>query len=134
MTEPTDHDALRALEAAATPGPWKRYGMAGVAGPDWEIVDERRVECDCGEPVALTGCVTNADAAFIAAARNAVPALLAENADLRGRLAAVEALADEPVAPYPAECSCSHGMGSCRYASNLPKSAIRAALATKADQ
>lgn len=57
---------LREVAEAATPGPWERFGMAGVAAPDWEIVDERRVECECGEPVALTGCATNADATYIA--------------------------------------------------------------------
>lgn len=59
---------MRALAEAASAGPWKRFGMAGVAGRDWEVVDERRIECDgCNEPVALLGCATNDDAAYIAA-------------------------------------------------------------------
>ena len=59
---------MRERAEGATAGPWKRFGMAGVAAPDWEIVDERRIECDdCGEPVALLGCVTNGDAEHIAA-------------------------------------------------------------------
>lgn len=69
---------MRERAEAASAGPWKRYGMAGVAGHDWEIVDERRVECECGEPVALTGCATNADALHIASWHPAVALAVAD--------------------------------------------------------
>ena len=70
---------MRTRAEGASAGPWKRFGMAGVAGADWEIVDERRVECDgCNEPVALLGCATNADALHIASWHPAVALAVAD--------------------------------------------------------
>ena len=69
---------MRARAEEASAGPWKRFGMAGVGGKDWEVVDERRVECDCGEPVALLGCATNDDAKYIASMHPVVALALAD--------------------------------------------------------
>lgn len=69
---------MRERAEAASVGPWKRFGMAGVAGKEWEIVDERRVECECGEPVALLGCATNQDAEHIASWHPAVALAVAD--------------------------------------------------------
>lgn len=81
MTTDTE---LRELLAKATPGPWRHYGMAGVAAPDVEIVYEGPVECEeCDQRIALTGCLTYADAELIAAAVNALPGLLDERDHLR---------------------------------------------------
>ena len=60
----------------------------------------------------------------------------AENARLRARLGAVEALAEEPETNYPDNCGCSHGMGfqfhtyPCRFSESVPRRALRAALAS----
>ena len=79
----SDYDALRKLEQAATPGPWKSspgvvwavemYGSP--EDPEWQQVKV----ADTGE-----------DAAFIAAARNALPRLLDELAEMRAKLEAME--------------------------------------------
>ena len=72
-------EQLRQLEQAATPGPWKR-------GPDdtWFIVADT-VDLPGGpgnefsvmaEAVTYEGCCSGANAELIAAARNALPALL----------------------------------------------------------
>lgn len=68
MTDPLD--TLRALEAAATPGPWtlgtrNEHGI--VLSPEHGLV--------VSSPWTATGRADN-DAALIAAARNALPALL----------------------------------------------------------
>lgn len=63
---PADLARLRALEAAASPAPWRPVKGNGV---DWMVVD--------AGPMAI--CTTwrgEPDAALIAAARNALPALL----------------------------------------------------------
>ena len=87
---------MRERAEDATPGPWKRYGMAGVAAPDWEIVDERRVECDgCNEPVALTGCATNDDAEHVASWHPAVAL------EVAGFLDFAAAYADQPEPQSP---------------------------------
>ncbi|MFN7185996.1 MAG: hypothetical protein ACK5VE_06490 [Alphaproteobacteria bacterium] len=69
MTEQELAD-LDALAAAATPGPW-------------EQIDSRAYSSGTGLQVCLCN-ETDADAAFIAAARTAVPALVAEVRRLRG--------------------------------------------------
>ena len=61
-------DTLRALEAAATPGPW-HGGGDGALSRDQTI--NGRTSCS---PVASFG--STPDAHFVAAARNALPALL----------------------------------------------------------
>lgn len=72
MTEQQLAD-LDALAAAATPGPW-------------EQIDSRAYSSGTGLQVCLCN-ETDADAAFIAAARTAVPALVAEVRRLRHELA-----------------------------------------------
>lgn len=78
------------LASAATPGPWRANDASEwlTTGPTWEVVftgpaDDPLV---AGEDVALANYVEQADAEFIAAAREAVPALVAEVERLRGDL------------------------------------------------
>ena len=52
---------MRTRAEGASAGPWKRFGMAGVAGADWEI-----------------GCATNADALHIASWHPAVALAVAD--------------------------------------------------------
>ncbi|MGW1059318.1 hypothetical protein [Micromonospora rubida] len=78
---PLDLDAIRTLTAAATPGPW-------TAHPDglvWSTL--------IGDPVS--GSLLVADADFIAAARTAVPALLAKLAQPCGSCHPCTNYADE---------------------------------------
>lgn len=102
MSGQVDLDALRALEAAATPGPWRsdvRDGerLVGIDGPNYaEVLLPGRVDCMAycyGGSSRIEGDNLEADAAFIAAARNALVPLLDEIESLRARVAAVEALA-----------------------------------------
>ncbi|MHD0300153.1 hypothetical protein RCF19_30055 [Rhodococcus qingshengii] len=60
-----DVEHTKALEAAATPGPWTRNGdfVIGTIDGDTKVLADY--------------CWTEADAAFIAHARTAVPALVA---------------------------------------------------------
>lgn len=83
---PDERAAIRARAEAATPGPWKAdldegrsdfYGFpikASVVTPGWTKYG-----------------YSNADAAFIAAARTDVPALLDDNARLEAEKAELEA-------------------------------------------
>jgi hypothetical protein len=104
---------MRERAEAASAGPWERFGMAGVAGKEWEIVDERRVECECGEPVALLGCATNQNAEHIASWHPAVALAVANWLD--GVALFMEAKDDEeyfdldgdPIAPED-----THAIGS----------------------
>ncbi|MEU6387648.1 hypothetical protein ABZ847_29290 [Streptomyces bauhiniae] len=79
-----DLDALDAMAAAATDGPWTAH--------DDGLVWADRI----GDPVS--GSVLPEDAALIAAARNALPALVAEVRKLRAKLAAAtpQVLTAEP--------------------------------------
>lgn len=89
-----DLDKLKALAEAATPGPW-----AICTAPD---TNNRQAVCDHNfEYIARTDTYSihpdescEANAAFIAAARNAVPELVDEVERLRDRLRAVEAQND----------------------------------------
>lgn len=93
-TEPLDLVALRALCDAASPGPWayEEHEMtpafrheSSIAGPDGDVVF---AWWDDPESEAYGGIVVeDEDAAFIAAARDALPVLVAT-------LARIEALAD----------------------------------------
>lgn len=84
--------ALKALADAATPGPWEEVAESGewwITGPD--IYNDAVMTTNASE-------ISQADADFICAAREAVPALLAEverlradNADLRAALSALTA-------------------------------------------
>lgn len=85
-------DAWRKLADAATPGPWEEVAESGewwITGPD--IYNDAVMTTNASE-------ISQADADFICAAREAVPALLAEverlradNADLRAALSALTA-------------------------------------------
>ena len=81
-------DALKALADAATPGPWlPSHNVDAPSDGNWEPDNPERE--GRGEGPTLTGLYRDvkawaeADAAFIAAAREAVPALLAEVQRLR---------------------------------------------------
>jgi len=80
--------AIRAREAAATPGPWAKDGSLYAPDVDITWADDE------GEYVVGTiwdnGFVIRADAEFIAHARKDIPALLAENDSLRAQLAGCE--------------------------------------------
>lgn len=99
----TNHDELRKLAEAATPGPWKLGGLQSYDGASlapfrcvyrsdaethdtrlyvWGDSREALLEEDADQREPLFDC--DADAAFIAAANpSAVLALLDENARLR---------------------------------------------------
>lgn len=79
MSGQVDLDALRALEAAATAGPWE-----APAGDSFVMAEN-------GLCVIVDARAE--DAPLIAAARNALVPLLDEIESLRARVAAVEALA-----------------------------------------
>lgn len=83
MTEHIDRDALRKLADAATEGPWEARECLPARPHDFAVVlpDEGR---DLPAAYITDWCVTGPDAAFIAAARTAVPALLdaLDHADL----------------------------------------------------
>jgi hypothetical protein len=81
-----DLEELERLATAATPGPWHRG-----QGPHWA----REVRGSTGRGVAWCGSQGyEADAAFIAAAGEAVPALCAELRGARERIAELEADVD----------------------------------------
>lgn len=85
---PERETEIRNFEQAATPGPWCTdsweiyQGTEYVAGAEW-----------IGETCrgATTAAQDRADAAFVAAARSAVPELLAEVKRIRAELAAAKA-------------------------------------------
>ena len=73
-------DALKALADSATPGPWEEVATSGewwITGPD--IFQDAVMRIDDAE-------LSQVDAAFIAAARAAVPALIAEVERLRAAI------------------------------------------------
>ena len=76
ITEEQRAEWMRLAEQA-TPGPWAPYGDSHLPEPGWEVEPEGAVL------PKICRQTTEADAAFIAAAREAMPALLAENAALR---------------------------------------------------
>lgn len=91
-----------ALDKAATPGPWRLDGMGMfVFGPDMEMIVSESAE----EKVILRGAgrglPMEANAAFIAAARTALPEAIKEIrrlrtfVDIHDRLSAVERLQTE---------------------------------------
>lgn len=76
-------DDLRALEAAATPGPWGPY--ADTHNPLYGRVGSvARIDDPVGSPVG--GGMNGSDARLIASIRNALPALLDELEALRAAL------------------------------------------------
>lgn len=80
---------LRRLAEAATPGPWKWYDAPGVKWDDPKSCSfdsrqpNRTAPYYCTGPHTDTSEQAATDAAFIAAAREAVPALVAEIERLR---------------------------------------------------
>lgn len=88
-----DLEKLKALEAAATPGPWRaceamrdegRCSCGLVGQDDGGIIADfgpDELIADCGGPMRETRPV---NASFVAAARNALPGLIAEVERLRG--------------------------------------------------
>lgn len=82
-----------ALADAATPGPWEQAHQIG----ERQFVVTLKVR-ELAEDVGYA--LSEADTAFIAAARTAVPALCAEVARLRAALAAAPARMDAPAAQF----------------------------------
>lgn len=80
----TDLTAIRDLTDHATPGPWRLDAPTGARRGHVMDADGNPI-ASCGQ-----GVDAHADAAFIAAARTAIPALLAEIDRLRGRVQAVD--------------------------------------------
>lgn len=83
MTAPT-YAELRRLHEAATPGPWKHWDADGVKWDDPNACGYDSREHHRGPPYYATGPragsseQADADAALIAAMRNAIPGLLRE--------------------------------------------------------
>lgn len=98
MTDPLDLDALAAMEAAATPGPWQ----VERGGDDQDLPGFReglyvssRAAVEQDDP-PLTGPLHNPhDAWFLVEARNALPALIDRVRELEARIDAVRALMDD---------------------------------------
>ena len=83
------HQQLRELCAKATPGPWESNVWIETDGDEWRATGPGHDEhaSDYGsEPGGPDEQAAQADAAFIAAARTAVPALLDECDALRAAL------------------------------------------------
>lgn len=76
---PEDLDSLRVLAVMATPGPWWVHTRLGavmaIAATPVPVLDDNGAHCPLD--------ISRGDAEFIAAAREAVPALLDEVDDLR---------------------------------------------------
>jgi hypothetical protein len=83
---PEELARLRTLCEQATPGPWKQ---SNIDHPDACAMEYCVV---IGDTIARVGCGGNSwnDSAFITAAREAVPALLDENAQLREKITRLE--------------------------------------------
>lgn len=116
-------DAIEARANAATPGPWAsetRTVDHGNGVDDWHFL----VMSD-GESVHTIGID---DAAFIAAARADVPALVAEVRRLRALLAPVQEAAQAWRGEHPGEAPADRGYGY------VTAPVLRAALATIADE
>lgn len=91
--DPIDLDQLDALRAAATPGPWHVAKAGGIDAGEYDTVIGRG-DVDCmsrcyGGVSTIDGDNLDADAALIAVAITALPALVAE---LRAHRAAVAAV------------------------------------------
>ncbi len=94
-----DLDALDALCAAATSGPWEVCGQS-IDGPDYkEVIRKGPVDCMAycyGGSSTIEGDNLAADMAFCAAARTALPALIAEVRRLRKQLQERHTVAAQP--------------------------------------
>ena len=100
-----DTRALRALQEAATPGPWVAQGYDHNPGEAGVVILGGADTAMGSHLTAYAITVFNvgqseADAAYIAALVNAAPALLNELDQLRGQVARVEAA----VGNYPKTC------------------------------
>ena len=136
MTERPDEE-LQALYDAATPGPWFAASMEGD-DESWFIWSAEQ-EDGTPFPVALMsyegpdvdsdGEREEADAEFIAAARSALPSLLARVVAAEKKLAAVEALFSG--GPDTACRTVWHGSTECV---SVPLDDLRAALADEVTQ
>jgi hypothetical protein len=103
MSDPLDLDALQALCDAATPGPWMfEKELATVDSYGVETVDQDPIS---GQAIfyARGGCASQENAAFVAAAREAVPQLIAEVRRLRFGPGLMSELADRGMANLSAE-------------------------------
>lgn len=98
-TEPCDLDAMEALTRAVTQGPWvvenDQGGGDGYDVYSWTDGFTEYVAADLGDStVHSRGAIRHFDDAhFIAVARTAIPALIAELRAHRTALAQIEALA-----------------------------------------
>lgn len=92
---PGREQEIRAREQAATPGPWESDG-AEIYGTLGGVL---MIDLWVGETLDIDNQEqSNADAAFIAAARSAVPVLLAEVDRLRAQVVELEAQAEKVAA------------------------------------
>lgn len=89
MTEPTPDQLAewRRLADEATEGPWEAYSLPAVPPGQWQMVGVGQVDNEMGHRIEA---MFDDDAAFIAAARTAVPVLLDEVERLREALATQE--------------------------------------------
>lgn len=85
MTEPTpdQYAEWRRLADEATDGPWEAYSLPAVPPGQWQMVGVGQVDNEMGHRIEA---MFDDDAAFIAAARSAVPALLDEVERLTDRV------------------------------------------------
>jgi len=83
-TPPLDLDAIQARANAATPGPWY---FQPEYGPEFIAAEVRGYEHGIGNLEFGAGSQARADREFVIAAREAVPALLAEVRRLTAELA-----------------------------------------------
>lgn len=98
MTERPD-EKLQALCDAATPGPW--HASYNVHGDPAVVTDPRRPSFSTVAQVSVAPAdYGRANTAFIAAARSAVPSLLAGRRELLARVVATE----KKLAAVEAEC------------------------------
>lgn len=86
MSKEIDINSLRELHAATTQGEWYHTGGDCV----WPTLDEKGYEAIADTNCDLSDRENRANAAFIAASHNAMPALLDELERLRGQLEARE--------------------------------------------
>lgn len=109
MTEPLTTqqlDEIRAVTDAATPGPWLVETHAPTLAR-LVVSEDRTLVIDFG----YVGNRTQKDAAFVAAARTVVPALLADNQHLRQQLENARA---EAIAEYRAQFTMTEARGIAR--------------------
>ena len=95
-----EREKLIALEKNATPGPWSAE-LGAYVHTDWTVITARGEGMTPNSPLAVIGAISNLlgaeeamkDAAFIAAMRNALPALLSTSSEVRRLREALEKIA-----------------------------------------